>query len=273
MRSMMSWITARSCRMPLFALCLMAFVAALTPGIARAQLSGAIFTTDNTGTKVNGNLYQSKTAVYLNGGPQNSNDPGLPGDPQVPNGLYFFQVTDPSGSVLLSADDISCRQVIVQNGRIIGVPGDSEVTFGTPAPSPGTPNPCNTGATGDGNHPVGQFNAGNNEQPVQLCPPVLSSRTTGNAGAIFDPTNWCDTTPNPGGEYKAWLTPVANYSPDPNNPNCSKAGSHITFGFCESDSKTDNFKVQPLPPPPCVGDGCPGPPPASARLVACKYWD
>src|SRR5712671_4822424 len=100
----------------------------LLAGTANANVAGAIFTTNSTGTKVNGNLYANKTAVYLNGGPQNTNDPGL-----VPDGTYYFQVTDPSGSVLLSADDISCRQVIVQNGRIIGVPGDFESPYGSQA--------------------------------------------------------------------------------------------------------------------------------------------
>ncbi len=34
-----------------------------------AQLSGAIFTTDVTGQEVNANIYPSKDAVYLDGGP------------------------------------------------------------------------------------------------------------------------------------------------------------------------------------------------------------
>ncbi len=86
-------------------------------GIASAAVSGAIFTTTSTGTTVNGNIYASKSDVYLNGGPQNTKDPGL-----VPDGTYYFQVTDPSGAVLLSLDDISCRQVVVTGGRITGVP-------------------------------------------------------------------------------------------------------------------------------------------------------
>src|SRR3954453_19142842 len=92
------------------------FFAILAISSAFASVNGAIFTTTSTGTKVNGNLYKAKTDVYLNGGPQNNNDPGL-----VPDGNYYFQVTDPSGAVLLSADDISCREVTVQNGRITGL--------------------------------------------------------------------------------------------------------------------------------------------------------
>src|SRR5438874_9949560 len=85
---------------------------------AWGQVNGAIYTTTSGGTTVNGNIYDAKADVYLNGGPQNKQDPGL-----VPDGvLYYFQVTDPSGAVLLSLDDISCRQVVVSGGRIIGVP-------------------------------------------------------------------------------------------------------------------------------------------------------
>jgi hypothetical protein len=231
-------------------------------GTASANVSGAIFTTTSTGTKVNGNLYAHKTDVYLNGGPQNTNDPGL-----VPDGTYYFQVTDPSGSVLLSADDISCRQVVVQNGRIIGVPGDSE-PFPFNVAASGTPNPCTS--PGEGNHPLGTFNTSNNEEPVQLCPAVLSAprtNTLGNATGVFDSSNWCDTTPNPGGEYKAWLTPVVSYI---GTGTCS-TGRNV-FGFCDSESKTDNFKVQFTPPPPCT-PGSPGCAAPSANLVACKYWD
>ena len=42
---------------------------------------------------------------------------------------------------------------------------------------------------------------------------------------------------------KVWLTPVANYSPNPATPQCS-SNSNLTFGFCNADSKTDNFKVK-----------------------------
>ena len=61
-------------------------------------------------------------------------------------------------------------------------------------------------------------------------------------------------TPNNGGEYKVWITPVDRYDAD--------AGKH---GFVARFSKTDNFKIReievaPPPPPPdepapCCGDG------------------
>src|SRR5712692_11965495 len=85
---------------------------------AYAQLSGAIFTTNSNGSEVNGNIYPSKDAVYLDGGPP-------PGAPQtaagLPDGTYVFQVTDPSGKKLLSLDIANCRQFTVANGIITGV--------------------------------------------------------------------------------------------------------------------------------------------------------
>ena len=79
---------------------------------AYAQLSGAIWTSTSTGTTVNGNIYDNKGDVYLNGGPQNCTGSGLP------DGLYYFQVTDPSGAMLLSTDDASNRVVTVSGGFI-----------------------------------------------------------------------------------------------------------------------------------------------------------
>lgn len=77
--------------------------------------TGAIFTTVSDGSEVNFNIYPSKDAVYLDGGPG-------PGAPQGAAGLnddtYVFQVTDPSGKKLLSQDPAGCRQFVVTNGII-----------------------------------------------------------------------------------------------------------------------------------------------------------
>jgi hypothetical protein len=181
---------------------------------AAAAVNGAIYTTISDGTTVNGNIYDSKAAVYLTGGPQNTNNPGL-----VPDGLYYFQVTNPSGSMLLSQDDVTCRQVQVTGGRIVGVPA------GTP------PAACAAGAY----HAIGIPNSSNGNTPVQLIP-------------------YLDTD-NPGGEYKAWLTPTGNYSLD--GSNCSSK-SNVTFGFCDADSKTDNFKIKQ---------------PGAAYVTVCKFED
>jgi hypothetical protein len=78
--------------------------------------SGAIFTTVANGSEVNFNIYPSKADVYLDGGPG-------PGAPQtaagLDDGVYVFQVTDPSGKTLLSTDPAQCREFTVQNGIII----------------------------------------------------------------------------------------------------------------------------------------------------------
>ncbi len=79
-------------------------------------VSGATFTTTVNGDVVNENVhYNSKRDVYLNGGPAGA---GL--EP----GNYYFQVTDPSGKVLLSSDAIECREFVVgANGQITAVLG------------------------------------------------------------------------------------------------------------------------------------------------------
>lgn len=82
--------------------------------VAQGGFFGAIYTTLGDGQTVNQNVYESKDHVYLNGGPQNAQSQGLP------DGTYYFQVTDPSGKTLLSEDDAVCRQVEVVDGRMAG---------------------------------------------------------------------------------------------------------------------------------------------------------
>lgn len=64
------------------------------------------------------NQFPTKEDVYLDGGPG-------PGAPQTAAGLddgtYVFQVTDPSGKMLLSTDLANCRQFNVSGGIITGV--------------------------------------------------------------------------------------------------------------------------------------------------------
>lgn len=99
-------------------------VAALIVGVpstaapSRSPVSGAIFTTDATGVPVNLNHYASKLDVYLNGGPGLNAPDDAAG---LPDGVYSFQVTDPSGKTLLSEDDVSCRQFTVTGGVIQSV--------------------------------------------------------------------------------------------------------------------------------------------------------
>jgi hypothetical protein len=83
---------------------------------AMAQVSGAIFTTNWDSTFVNGNVYDLPTEVFLNGGPRPNAPCSAAG---LPDGYYYFQVTDPSGSELLSIDDIANRKVYVSGGLIV----------------------------------------------------------------------------------------------------------------------------------------------------------
>src|SRR5258708_28318388 len=103
---------------------------------ASAQLSGAIFTTDVNGSEVNANIYPSKDAVYLTGGPPRGAPPTAA---SLPDGTYVFQVTDPSGKHLLSTDAAKCRQFTVANGIITGVVnvGGCQHATGTDADEPG----------------------------------------------------------------------------------------------------------------------------------------
>ena len=83
-----------------------------------SALSGATFTTTADGTRVDANIYQHKADVYLDGGP-GSHAPR--GAAALPDGDYYFQVTDPSGHTLLSSDAIDCRKVHFAGGQITQV--------------------------------------------------------------------------------------------------------------------------------------------------------
>ena len=182
---------------------------------AATPLPGAIFTTIADGTIVNANIqYTSKCAVYLNGGP----GPHAPAKAAgLPSGDYFFQVTDPSGQTLLSTD--------VVNNRRFHVSTDGVITAYTGAGGPA--------------HAIG----------IDQVHPELGTITISLANTTC-PADYLDT-PNSGGVYKAWVTPVANFVGDPtkvDNP-CGNGCSH---GFASSTSKTDNFKVQPTIPTFCL---------------------
>lgn len=75
----------------------------IAPTVLRADqpLPGAIFTTDNTCSGVDLNIYDSKGDVYLDGGPAH------PGAASLPPGDYYVQVTDPSGACVLGTSGIN----------------------------------------------------------------------------------------------------------------------------------------------------------------------
>ena len=79
---------------------------------ALAQNTGAIFTTDSSCTDVNGNLYTSKTAVYLDGGPHGDSHSGLP------DGDYWVRVSDPSTAAVLGTS--ASANFVVSGGEVQG---------------------------------------------------------------------------------------------------------------------------------------------------------
>jgi hypothetical protein len=220
--------------LPLAVIVLIAIIGFKYTQPVSAAYFGAIFTSTFDGQVVNNNLYESKDAVYLNGGPQNENSAGLP------DGVYYFQVTNPSGSTLLSSDDAVCRQVYVVGGKFGGVlPRVSDPVPGNlPGTAPYTdrrPDACPA-------HMNGLLNSANGSTPVQLIP--------------------YEDTPNNGGEYKAWLIRRAsNTIIDGTDPK--------VLNFNNSNAKTDNFKVEDQNP--CV----PGEPdcPFTFTLSGMKFYD
>lgn len=184
-----------------------------------APLSGAIFTSIQDGTTVNGNIYTDCRDVYLNGGPQNNNFSGLP------DGVYVFKVTNPSTGVLLSTDDAKYRQVLVQGERIYGVPPAEKLQFGVVPTDP--------------LHAVGIANPANTSLPVQLWE--------------------FSETPNPGREYKVTVYRVTDASGLPlvdssGVPFVTVNGLEIIS--TQDNAKSDNFKCihkhDDDPPPPNI---------------------
>jgi hypothetical protein len=180
----------------LAAVLLLAGVSSLTAG-----LTGAIFTTNSTGTVVNGNQYDSPCSVYLDGGPGLHAPAHAAG---LPNGPYYFQVTDPSGKTLLSTDPVANRSFLVSGGVIVAY-------------------------SGDGTHPI-------HVTGPDLVHPELGAVTIRLAN-LSCPADF-SASPNNGGAYKVWVTPVGSYISDANN-----CGNGCFHGFIASASKTDNFKV------------------------------
>jgi hypothetical protein len=79
----------------LAAVAVLSILFAAATNLRAAPLSGAIFSTDSTCTGVDLNIYASKDAVYIDGGPTHTGAAGLP------PGTYCVQVTDPSGATVL----------------------------------------------------------------------------------------------------------------------------------------------------------------------------
>jgi hypothetical protein len=182
---------------------------------AAPALSGAIFTTDQSGNAVNGNAhYLSKcgvSGVYLDGGP-GPNAP--PSAASLADGDYYFQVTDAAGKALLSTDPVSNRCISVAGGVITG-----NCPTGTHATYPEVD--------------LGSIGA----RTVELC--------AAPDAPFLNP-------PNNGSVYKVWVTPVGDgtlagggFLGDPTrvDNDCSTVPGCF-HGFIASRSKTDTFKAQ-----------------------------
>lgn len=105
-----------------------AFALLVTPALG--QISGLAFTTNPQGGSQE--LFASTADVHLAGGPRPGANCAAPG---LPDGSYFFQVTDVSGELLLSSDDILQRVVTVQGGVITGATAGGHTTLPGPCSS------------------------------------------------------------------------------------------------------------------------------------------
>ena len=194
--------------------CVSAALLVASAHAATRALPGAIFTTDQSGNAVNSNAhYLSKcgaNGVYLDGGPGPNSPPTAA---SLPDGDYYFQVTDASGRTLLSTDPVSNRCISVANGVITGnCPTGTHATYV------------------EADH--GSIGA----RTVELC---------------AAPDKPFLNTPNSSGVYKVWVTPVGDgtlagggfvgdLSRIDNDCGAVRGCFH---GFLASRSKTDTFKA------------------------------
>lgn len=188
----------------------LALAAVLMPFAAHAMApSGAIFTTLSDGSEVNLNQFPSKEDVYLDGGPG-------PGAPQtaagLDDGVYVFQVTDPSGKTLLSTDPAACRRFTVADGIITGV---------VPA--------------GGCEHLTG-LDIDHGATTVQLMPYL----DTPNNGGVYKV--WATLVEDylEGCERQGVLNGLDVVDCGP----ISRRSGGVAHGFIPAESKTDNFKVK-----------------------------
>jgi len=214
--------------------------------------TGAIFTTTPDGGKVNENVkYINKLYVYLDGGPRNDN----PYSAALDDGWYIFQVTDPPGKHLLSMDPAKCRVVEVYDGVIqrlvrpheFGLSDDYSPKGNGAIDCHAPSTPGSTEIPGSGQHEINPDSDPGGGKVVQLMP--------------------FGTTPNPGNEYKAWMTTWGDYRskvddlataldamPTALNGKAKKPCPDVCFepdpGFAAPRNlqKTDNFKVLEAPP-------------------------
>ena len=231
--------------------------AAVVDAYDGGQIHGAIFTTTPNGGTVNANVqYTDKRQVYLDGGPKGNAPITAAG---LPDGLYVFQITDPPGKVLLSDDPAKCRVVQVAGGIVthLVAPSDLPAQYGSLTNYYGNGNPGTACSIADAPTPptaatAADFGAsGHHDTNVDV--------DHGAQGAIVVQMMPFLDTPNPGGVYKAWMTPLQTYVAKGGQLNAQTASSKVqgkVVGYARDPGfapplnkvKTDNFKVTQNPP-------------------------
>ena len=103
-------------------------------------ITGAIYTTDSSCSGVNINIFNSKDAVYLDGGPTGNANSGLP------DGFYYVQVTEPNGTLLgTSVGSGNPTPVHVTNGAFDSCYQLSAIVIRASDSSPGFDDTSNNG--------------------------------------------------------------------------------------------------------------------------------
>jgi len=136
-------------------------------------LSGAIFTTLPDGSEVNFNIYSDKTLVYLDGGPPVGAPAGAAGLPGP--GSTVFGTTISGTYVFQVTDPPGKTQLSTDAAQCREFTVDSNGVI--------------NGVTGP-------------------CPHAFSFNTNTQAGGTTVQLFPFDDTPNKGGEYKVWVTPI-----------------------------------------------------------------
>ena len=224
-----------------------------TQETSAAPLRGAIFTTTPDGGIVNENVhYERKIEVYLDGGPGPNAPKTAAG---LPDGEYYFQVTDPSGKVLLSEDPAKCRKIYVENGVIVEL-----LNVGATYGPKGHLSSCHIADPPDPPSPAGPGDAGTSGRHDTNVDLDHGEVEDGERGAIVVQLMPFLDTPNPGGVYKAWIIPTDRYIANGGKPDDIPKPLRIKgqqvgfqrdrgFGPPRDQVKTDNFKVKEFFPP------------------------
>ncbi len=232
---------------------------------AFARLDGAIFTTTPLGDIVNENVrYESKEHVFLDGGPGQQAPRTAAA---LPEGLYYFQVTDPSGKCLLSStlesadtnggtcfQDVKIKGKSAKNAdafyaeplacRLFYFDGEGGVTF------------MNDSVT------ITQ-EVKYRGQMITESIDIECRHQLGSEYLDIDPSAMQDgetiqlfpfaNTSNSGGVYKAWVSTAESVEAACEGADLygAETGENCDgfFGFIPRFSKTDNFKAITAEPP------------------------